>query len=114
MDSCDRNAPAERHGQNGLTGALRELAPGTHMLNALHLIIDAHSLVSVADRAGRIIYANDRFCEVSKYARGELIGQTHRIVKSDYHPPSFFEEMWSVIKSGGTWTGDIQIGRAHV
>ena len=108
MDSCDRNAPAERHGQNGLTGALRELAPGTHMLNALHLIIDAHSLVSVTDRAGRIIYANDRFCEVSKYARGELIGQTHRIVKSDYQPPSFFEEMWSVIKSGGTWTGDIQ------
>ena len=78
------------------------------MLNALQLILDAHSLVSVTDRSGRIVYANDRFCEVSKYSRAELIGQTHRIVKSSHHPLTFYEEMWAAISSGNAWNGDIQ------
>ncbi|MFQ5626097.1 MAG: PAS domain-containing protein, partial [Methyloligellaceae bacterium] len=108
MDSCDQNMPAEMNGKGGLRDAIRQLTPGAQMLNALQLILDAHAIVSVTDRDGRIIYVNDRFCEISKYTRKELIGQTHRIVKSGYHPLSFYKEIWSAITSGGTWTGDIQ------
>ncbi len=108
MDSTDQDVPAGKPEADTLTDALRQLAPGSHMLNALQLIIDTHTIVTVTDPAGRIIYANDRFCEVSKHSREDLIGQTHSIVRSDRHPSSFYEGIWSTISSGNVWNGDIQ------
>ena len=37
----------------------------------------------------------------------EIIGKTHRLVNSNLHPKSYFEEMWSVILNGEIWTGEI-------
>jgi hypothetical protein len=44
---------------------------------------------------------------VSGYAREELIGRSHRVVKSRAHPDSFFEEMWRTIGSGPVWRGEV-------
>lgn len=65
------------------------------------------ALVSVSDRTGRIIKANDRFCEVSGYSRAELLGQDHRILNSGTHSRSFFVEMWATIAKGGIWHKEI-------
>lgn len=70
--------------------------------------MDAHSIVSVADATGRITHVNDKFCEVSGYQRDELVGANHRIVKSDFHPPEFFHDMWDTIGSGRTWQGEVK------
>lgn len=70
---------------------------------ALHL----HAIVSKTDRAGRIIEVNPRFCEVSGYSEEELIGQNHRILKSDHHSPEFYRELWSTISQGEVWRGEI-------
>jgi diguanylate cyclase (GGDEF)-like protein/PAS domain S-box-containing protein len=69
--------------------------------------LDQHAIVSTADLQGRITYANDLFCEISEYTRGELLGQDHRIVNSGYHPKAFMADLWATIESGGTWHGDI-------
>lgn len=66
-----------------------------------------HDIVSTADVAGRIISANDKFCEISGYSRDELIGKNHRILKSQRHPDSFYEEMWKTISGGSVWHGTI-------
>lgn len=66
-----------------------------------------HDIVSSSDVSGRIISVNDKFCEISGYSREELIGQNHRLLKSAYHPDSFFEEMWSAISTGQVWHGTI-------
>jgi PAS domain S-box-containing protein len=69
--------------------------------------IDSHAIVSVADLHGNIIYANDKFCQVSGYSSKELIGKNHRIVKSAYHPDAFFTDMWHTISGGNIWQGEV-------
>lgn len=77
-------------------------------LKRLKEAIDQFAIVAVTDINGTIIEVNDKFCEISKYNREELIGKNHRIVNSNYHPPEFFANMWKTITSGNKWEGEIR------
>lgn len=70
-------------------------------------VVNEHALVSVADRRGTIVYANGQFCDVSGYSTSELLGQNHRIIKSDRHEPAFYRELWQAISTGQVWRGEI-------
>lgn len=72
------------------------------------LALDEHAIVSIADIKGDIIYINDKFCEISGYSREELMGQNHRMVKSDEHSREFYRELWMTISQGKTWSGEIK------
>lgn len=70
--------------------------------------LDTHSIVSVTDAQGVIIHANNTFCEVSGYTREALIGENHRVLKSGFHPPEFYQAIWGTISQGNIWTGEIR------
>ncbi len=63
--------------------------------------------IAVTDTGGRITLANKKFCEISGYTEGELVGQDHRILRSGYHPKSFFTELWRRLGAGETWRGEV-------
>jgi nitrogen fixation negative regulator NifL len=69
--------------------------------------LDQHAIVSMTDLEGRIFYANKKFEEISGYAYEELIGQTHSLLNSGFHPPAFFSHMWKTILGGEVWRGEV-------
>lgn len=71
----------------------------------LHQAANEHAIMAVTDAEGVIVHVNDRFCDISGYTREELIGQTHRIIRSEVHPPEFFANLWKVLNEGRTWHG---------
>lgn len=70
--------------------------------------LDQTALVSATDIKGTIIYANQKFAEISKYSIDEMIGQNHRIFKSGHQPESIFIKLWQDISSGRVWRGEIK------
>lgn len=66
------------------------------------------TILAQTDANGVIIEVNNRFCEISGYSRNEIIGKTHKLINSGFHPKSFFSQMWKTIKSGKMWSGVIK------
>jgi len=65
-------------------------------------------IVSSTDLKGIITYANRKFCEIAGYAKDELIGKNHNIVRHPDMPKAAFQEVWNTIEDKKEWTGIVK------
>ncbi|PWJ39400.1 methyl-accepting chemotaxis protein [Sediminitomix flava] len=77
-------------------------------LTARDSILDRAALISESDLYGNVLSVNDKFCEVSGYAREEVVGKPHSVVRHPDTPKSVFKEMWETIQAGKIFQGTIK------
>ncbi len=65
-------------------------------------------LVSKTDLKGITTYANDAFVEMSGFAREELVGKNHNVVRHPDMPPQAFKWLWDTLKEGKPWRGIVK------
>ena len=85
-----------------------ELQKSLKDLSDIKFALDQSAIVAITDARGAITYINDKFCEISHYYKEDLIGKTHKIINSGYHPKEFFQDVWSTISTGKVWQGEIK------
>ncbi len=87
--------------ENRLTSTLNEL-------NDIKYAIDEHSIVAITDARGKITYVNDKFCELSKYSRSDILGKDHRIINSGHHSKEFMKDLWDTIQGAKVWKNEVK------
>ncbi len=75
---------------------------------AIKDMLDSQSVVIITDRDGRMRYVNESFCQLCQYSREELLGENASYISSQYHSPSFWQQLWTTILSGQVWQGAIR------
>lgn len=65
-------------------------------------------IVSETNSKGKIIYANNDFCNISGFTKEELIGQPHSMVRHEDMPKAAFKELWEAVQEGKTWKGIVK------
>ena len=71
-------------------------------------IMDVTSIVSEADKKGDILSVNEKFLQVSKYPRHELIGHGHNTTRHPDMPKEVFKQMWQTIGRGEIFRGVVK------
>lgn len=107
-EACHLERLARQSAQAELEVARRELAMARAELHQRNRMLDALCLVSETDARGDIVEVNDRFCEVSKFHRDELIGRPYA---SHRHPAMSREldrEMALTLARGQAFRGTLK------
>ncbi len=86
----------------------KELKLSNILLSQYKEVIDSSTILSKADKKGKITYVNDQFCKISGYTREELIGKSHNIVRDPSVSSSVFKDMWTTIMAKKQWKGMIK------
>lgn len=71
-------------------------------------LLDKYVITSSTDLTGRITGVSQAFCDISGYCREELLGKNHNVVRHSDMPKSLYEELWSTIRSGQVWHGEVK------
>lgn len=84
----------------------RKVAEEALRLRSAALNAAANAIV-ISDPAGRVIWANPAFTELTGYEVEEVLGKSLGILSSGKHDAAFFRELWETIQAGKVWRGEM-------
>ncbi|HRF56956.1 MAG TPA: response regulator [Campylobacterales bacterium] len=99
--------------QSKLGGIERNLNETLEITAQYEIALDEANMIVKTDPNGIIMFANDRFCEVSGYQISELIGETHAIVQHKDTKKEAVKKLWKTIKQGEIYKGAIKNRRKN-
>ncbi len=71
----------------------------------------AANAIAILDADGVVQWVNPAFCQLTGYSEADLIGQSLRLLRSDAHPPEFYNLMWERVRAGKVWRGEMRSRR---
>ncbi len=72
-------------------------------------VLDQHANLATTDSRGCFTFVNDKFLEISGFRREELLGQELSLLMAPINIPAFQQELWSALRSGQVWQGELCI-----
>ncbi len=63
--------------------------------------------VVITDPGATITYVNPAFERTTGYARADVLGRNPSMLHSGVQTAAFYADMWSMLSSGATWTGEL-------
>ena len=69
--------------------------------------------VQITDINGKMVYVNTAFVKASGYSEEELLGKNPNIFSSGKQSKKFWNKMWTTIKAGKVWVGEIENRRKN-
>ncbi|MEJ2618615.1 MAG: PAS domain S-box protein, partial [Ignavibacteriaceae bacterium] len=69
--------------------------------------------VQITDINGKMVYVNSAFVNASGYTEEELLGKNPNIFSSGKQSKKFWKKMWTTIKAGKVWVGEIENRRKN-
>ena len=79
-----------------------------HTIAEYEKAINESASFSRTDLNGKIVHVNDNFCKINGYAKEEMLGRSHNLIRHPDMPAEFFRELWSTIKAKKVWKGIIK------
>ncbi len=97
-------------GSNGMIGLSRDLTRRMEMeqeMRRLAVAVEQSTeSIMITDTEGVIQYVNSAFETSSGYTHEEAVGRRPDFLKSGKQSQEFFEELWTTISAGNTWSGE--------
>lgn len=94
--------------QSKLGGAERSLNETLEITAQYEIALDEANMIVKTDPNGIIMFANDKFCDISGYQISELIGKTHTLVQHPDTKKEVIRKLWGTIKQGEIYKGIIK------
>jgi PAS domain S-box-containing protein len=73
----------------------------------LAVLESAGDAIVISDSQGNIEYVNPAWERLTGFSAQEVLGQSHRILQSGQTPPEVYDQLWSTVRSGRMWRGDL-------
>jgi PAS domain S-box-containing protein len=100
------------NGKPALIGTLLDVTKKKQSESMLLMLSEAVKQTSasiiITDPEGKIEYVNPRFEEVTGYSAVEVIGDTPQMLIPDKESLDFYGNIWNKLKSGISWSGELQ------
>jgi PAS domain S-box-containing protein len=63
--------------------------------------------IVITDRQATILYVNSAFTEITGYSSADAIGRNMRLLKSGSQDANYYRQLWSTIRAGASWQGQL-------
>ncbi|WP_345974350.1 PAS domain S-box protein [Sulfurimonas sp. HSL3-7] len=87
---------------------MSEALSQTTITDQKEFFYDGLPMITETDLGGRITFVNRKFTEMSGYAREELLGRPHSIIRHPDMPAACFSLMWQTLHDGRSWQGYVK------